>query len=284
MYSVLTPNINPEGTYYLCNGYGGVATVKGSDIQIHGHFVTDGDKTDFQIHCTYKDCGAIYSVTEVKVKHGNLLTQAPVITRALWLSWHNHVTNEDVSVPVNEDLSLGHGGVYICKDYEPKLIRSATDESLILPYNDYTYCALDGRFRCELDSGLYANNQVYRYSEDVKFYCRCHAVSDKSMAQHVRITDEQLAEVNARVKNLMDYCNAQGIALIYDNDDGVVRAYKSTDLPEGYEAYINDCTNGDAQSMTVPWSGLRRVNLEVGYVNSDWSVQLDYTEPKKEDK
>lgn len=279
MYTVLIPDIKPEGTYYLCNGYGGVATVKGSDIQIHGHFVGD----DFQIHCTYRDCDNIYPIKEVKVKHGTLLTRAPVISRALWLSWHNHATNEDVSAPVDDDLSLLHGGVFVCKDYEPKCITSATDDELILPYNSYVYCALDGRFRCELDSGLHANDQVYKHSEDVKFYCRCHAVSDKSMAQHVRLTDEQLSEVNARVKNLMDYCNEQGIALGYDYDYGRVVAYKSNDLPEGYEAYINDCTNGDAQSMTVPQSGLRRLDLSLGYISCDqgWCVQLDYNEQKE---
>lgn len=283
MYNVLIPDINPEGTYYLCNGYGGVATVKGSDIQIHGHFVTDWDKTDFQIQCGYKNCDAIYSVEEVKVKHGNLLTRAPTKFRALWLSWHNHVTNEDVSQPVDDDLTLLRGGVYVCKDYEPKCITKATDEALILPYNNYLYCALDGMFRCELDSGLHANDQVYRYSEDVKFYCRCHAVSTKSMAQHVLITDEQLAELNARVKNLMDYCNEQGIALIYDYDDGRVRAYRSNDLPEGYEAYINDCENGDAQSMVVPWSGLRRIDLGLVYVSQDqgWRVHLDHNEAEE---
>lgn len=280
MYQVIIPDINPEGTYYLCNGYGGVATVKGSDIQIHGHFAGE----DFQIHCTYKDCDDIYPIKEVKVKQGALLTQAPVKSRALLLSWHNHVTNEDVATPVDDDFSLSHGGVFVCKDYEPKCITIATDDELILPYNSYVYCALDGMFRCELDSGLHPNDQVYCYSEDVKFYCRCHAVSDKSMAQHVRLTDEQLDAVNTRVKSLMDYCNEQGIALVYDNDDGVVRAYKSNDLPEGYEAYINDRTNGDAQSMTVPWSGLRRISLELGYVSLDWMVHLDYTEPKKEDK
>ena len=282
MYTVLIPDINPEGTYYLCNGYGGVATVKGSDIKIQGHFVTDGDKTEFEAECTY-DNGDTYSIENVKVKHGMLLTRAPLKCIELCLSWYNRASNEHVAVGVMEDLTLSGCGVWICKDYEPRLVVKATDDALILPYNDYIYDSNDGRFHCEIDSGLFANDQVYRYAEDVRFYCRCHAVTDKSMAQHVRLTDEQLAEVNARVKNLMDYCDEQGIALVYDNDDGVVRAYKSKDLPEGYEAYINDSDNGNPQSMTVPWSGLRKVDgLDLGYVNPDWQVYLDYTEPKKE--
>lgn len=282
MYTVLIPDIHPEGTYYLCNEYGGVATVKGSDIQIHGHFVTDGGKfQDFKIHCTYKDCDDIYPVKEVKVKQGALLTQAPTRWQNLWLSWHNHATGENVSAPVDDDLTIANGGVWVCDGYEPKRIDSVTDEALILPYNSYVY-SIGGRFQCELDSGLHANDQVYRFKEDVRFYCRCHAVSDKSMAQHVRLTDEQLAVIKSRVKNLMDYCDEQGIALVYDNEDGAVRAYKSKDLPEGYEAYIDDHQNGNPQSMTVPVSGLRSIGLGLGYVSCDWEVQLDYTDPKED--
>ena len=271
--TVNIPDLNPEGTYYLCNGYGGVATVKGSDIKIHGHFVTDGDKTDFKVHCTY-DYGAIYPVDEVKVKHGTLLTQVPLRPVAVMLSWFNRASGENVSVYVYEDLTLYGGGVWVCKDYEAKCIGKATDDELIVPYNDYTYDL--GEFRCEIDSGMFANDQVYRTSDDVRFYCRCHAVSDKSMAQHVRLTDEQLTEVNTRVKSLMKYCNEQGITLVYDNDDGVIRAYKHTDLPEGYETRIDDSYDGDPQSMNVPWSGLRKLDLLLDHVNGDWHVRLDY--------
>ena len=104
------------------------------------------------------------------------------------------------------------------------------------------------------------------------------------MAQRVRLTNEQLAELNARIKNLVDYCNEQGITLAYDNDDGVVRAYKAKDLPEGYEAYVDDHDDDNPQSMTVPWSGMRKVNLDLTYVSPDWLVRLKYTEPKKEDE
>lgn len=282
MYKVLIPRINPEATYYLCNDYGGVATVKGSDIHIHGHFVTDGDKTDFKIQCTYTDCDDIYIREQVKVKNGSLLVQADCMAVELRLSWYNRASDERVTAYVNDDFTLGHCGVWICKDYEPHLITKATDDALILPYNSYVYEY--GEFRCDIDSGLFANEQVYRSSEDVRFYCRCHAVADKSMAQHVRLTDEQLAELNARIKNFTDYCNEQGIALVYDDDDGVVRAYKTKDLPEGYEACVDDCDNDNPQSMTVPWSGLRRVDLDFTYVTPDWQVRLNYTEPKKEDK
>lgn len=281
MYKVLIPDINPEATYYLCNGYGGVATVKGSDIHIHGHFVTDGDKTNFKVQCTYTDCGEIYSVHQVKKKNGTLLVQADTCLRDLQLSWYNRASDERVSAYVTDNLEFNRG-LWICKDYTPKCVTSATDDALILPYNSYEYEY--GEFRCDIDSGLFANDQVYYSSEDVRFYCRCHAVADKSMAQHVRLTNEQLAELNARIKNLNDYCNEQGIRLLYDNDDGVVRAYKGDDLPEGYEACIDDCDNDNPQSMTVPWSGLRRVDLDLAYVTPDWQVRLNYKEPKKEDE
>lgn len=280
MYKVLIPKINPETTYYLCNGYGGVATVKGSDIHIHGHFVTDGDKTDFKIQCTYTDCGEIYAMEQVKVKNGGLLVQVDLRSVDLRLSWYNRVSDEYVNSYVQEDFTLGNYGVWILKDYEPKLITKATDDALILPYNSYEFSY--DTFRCDIDSGLLANEQVYRTSEEVRFYCRCHAVTDKSMAQRVRITDEQLAELNARIKNFTDYCNEQGIKLVYDNDDSVIRAYKAKDLPEGYEDVIDECDNDNPQSMTVPWSGLRRVDLDFAYVTPDWQVRLNYTEPKKE--
>lgn len=280
MYKVLIPDIKPELTYYLCNGYGGVATVKGSDIHIHGLFVTDGDRTDFKIQCTYTDCGEIYSVQQVKKKNGTLLVQSDTCLRDLQLSWYNRASDEHVAAYVKEDLTLAGCGVWICKDYTPKCISNVTDDELILPYNSYEY--RNGTFHCDIDSGLFANDQVYRYAEDVRFYCRCHAVTDKSMAQHVRLTNEQLAELNARIKNFTDYCNEQGIKLVYDNDDVVIRAYKAKDLPEGYEDCIDDCDNDNPQSMTVPWSGLRRVDLDLTYVNPDWQVRLNYTEPKKD--
>lgn len=276
--NVNIPDLNPEGTYYLCNGHGGVNTRSGRDIKIHGHFVTDGDKTEFKVHCT-DDCWNIYPVEEVKVKHGTLLAQVPLKCVALSLSWYNHASDENVSVLVNEDLTLQRG-VWVCKDYEPKFIRMATDEALILPYNDYLYDC--GTFRCEIDSGVFANDQVYHTKDDVRFYCRCHAVSDKSMADHVRLTDEQLAQVNTRVKALMDYCSSQGIALVYDNDYEVIRAYKSENLPKGYEAHLNDCGNDDPQSMTVPQSGLRKIELALGGVNFEWGIHLDYHEPKED--
>lgn len=280
MYRVLIPEINPETTYYLCNGYGGVATVKGSDIHIHGHFVTDGDHTEFKVQCTYTDCNDIYTMEQVKVKNGTLLVQVDRRPVDLRLSWYNRVSDEHVTAYVKDDFTLGNCGVWVLKDYEPKLVTKVTDDSLILPYNSYEFSC--GEFRCDVDSGILANEQVYRSSEDVRFYCRCHAVADKSMAQHVRLTNEQLAEVNARVKNLMDYCNEQGISLVYDNDDGTVRAYKAKDLPEGYEDCVDECENGNPQSMTVPWSGLRRVDLDFTYVTPDWQVRLNYTEPKKD--
>ena len=279
MYKVLIPGIKPEGTYYLCNGYGGVATVKGSDIHIHGHFVTEGKDTDFKIQCTYTDCGEIYSVQQVKKKNGNLLVQSDTRLVDLNLSWYNRTSDEQVSAYVTDSLELNRA-LWICKDYEPKCITNVTDDELILPYNSYEYRA--GTFHCDIDSGLFADNQVYRSAEDVRFYCHCHAVTDKSMAQHVRLTDEQLSELNARVKMLTDYCKEQGISLVYDNDDGVVRAYKAKDLPEGYDACIDDHLNDSPHSITVPWSGLRRVDLDFGYVNPDWMVQLNYTEPEKD--
>lgn len=279
MYKVLIPDINPNSTYYLCNGYGGVATVKGSDIHIHGHFVTDGDKTDFKIQCTHTDCCEIYSVQQVKKKNGTLLVQSDTRLRDLKLSWYNRASDERVSAYVTDNLEFNRG-LWICKDYTPTCITSATDDALILPYNSYEYEY--GEFRCDIDSGLFANDQVYYSSEDVRFYCRCHAVTDKSMAQHVRLTNEQLAEINARIKNLNDYCDEQGIRLVYDND-GVVRAYKEDDLPEGYEACIDDHDNDNPQSMTVPWSGLRRVDLDFACVSPDWQVYLNYKEPKTED-
>lgn len=281
MYKVLIPDINPEATYYLCNGYGGVATVKGSDIHIHGHFVTDGDKTDFKIQCTYTDCGDIYSVQQVKKKNGTLLVQSDTCLLDLRLSWYNRASDEHVSAYVTDNLEFNRG-LWICEDYTPKCVTSVTDDALILPYNSYEYEC--GEFRCDIDSGLFANDQVYYSSEDVRFYCRCHAVADKSMAQHVRLTNEQLAKLNAHIKTLMDYCNEQGISLVYDNDDGCTRAYKSNDLPEGYEACIDDCDNDNPHSMTVPWSALRMVDgLDFTYVNPDWQVRLNYTEPKKDE-
>lgn len=278
MYNVLIPDIKPEGTYYLCNGYGGVATVKGSDIHIHGHFVTDGDKTDFKIQCTYTDCGDIYSVQQVKKRNGNLLVQSDTELVNLELSWYNRASDERVSAYVTDNLVFNRG-VWICKDYTPTCITSVTDDEIILPYNSYEYRA--GTFHCDIDSGLLANEQVYSSAEDVRFYCRCYAVADKSMAQHVRLTDEQLAELNDRIKNLTDYCKEQGIALLYDNEYICVRAYKNKDLPEGYEDCIDDCDNDDPHSMTVPWSGLRKVDFDFGYVNCDWQVRLNYTEPKE---
>lgn len=280
MYKVLIPSINPEATYYLCNGCGGVATVKGSDIHIHGHFVTEGKDTDFKIQCTHTDCGDIYSVQQVKKRNGNLLVQSDTKLVNLQLSWYNRTSDEHVSAYVTDSLEFNRG-LWICKDYEPRCIANVTDDEIILPYNDYEYRA--GTFHCDIDSGMFANDQLYSSAEDVMFYCRCHAVTDKSMAQHVRLTDEQLAEVNARIKSLTDYCNEQGIALVYDNDDDCVRAYKNKDLPEGYEDCIDDHDNDDPQSMTVPWSGLRKVDLGFGYVNYDWQVRLNYTEPKKDE-
>jgi len=280
MYKVLIPNINPELTYYLCNGCGGVATVKGSDIHIHGHFVTDGDKTDFKVQCT-TDYGEIYSVQQVKRRIGKLLVQSDRKPVDLELSWHNRTSDEHVSAYVTDNLEFNRG-VWICKDYEPRYITNVTDDEIILPYNSYEYRA--GTFHCDIDSGLFANDQVYRSAEDVRFYCWCHAVTDKSMAQHVRLTNEQLAELNTRIKNLTDYCKEQGIALVYDDDDSSVRAYKNKDLPEGYEDHIEECDNNDPHSMTVPWSGLRKVDLDFDYVNHDLQVRLDYTEPKKEEK
>lgn len=280
MYNVFIPSINPEATYYLCNGYGRVATVKGSDIHIHGHFVTDSKGTYFKIHCTYTDCGDIYSVHQVKKRNGNLLVQCDTSLVDLRLSWYNRAIDEHVSAYVTDDLKFSQG-LWICKYYEPELITNVTGDALILPYNSYTYQG--GTFYCDIDSGLFPNEQVYRSSEDVRFYCRCHAVSDKSIAQHVRLTNEQLAELNARIKNLTDYCEEQGIALVYDNDDSCVCAYKNKDLPEGYEDCIADRDNDDPQSMTVPWSGLRKVDINFGYVNQEWRVRLNYTEPKEDE-
>lgn len=280
MYKVFIPSINPKATYYLCNSYGGIATVKGSDIHIHGHFVTDSEGTDFKIQCTYTDCGDIYSLQQVKKRNGNLLVQCDTRLVDLELSWYNRASDEHVSAYVKDDLKFSRE-LWICKDYEPKLITNVTDDALILTYNSYTYQG--STFYCDIDSGLFANEQVYRSSEDVRFYCRCHAVSDKSMAQHVRLTNEQLAELNARIKTLTDYCKEQGIEFVYDNDDSCVRAYKNNDLPEGYEDCIDDCDNDDPQSMTVPWSGLRKVDIDFGYVNPDWQVRLNYTEPKKDE-
>lgn len=280
MCKVHIPIIKPEATYYLCGDYGRIATVKGSDIHIHGHFVTDSKGTYFKIHCTYTDCGDIYSVQQVKKRNGNLLVQCDTSLVELRLSWYNRASDEHVSAYVTDDLKFNEG-VWICKDYEPRLITNVTDDEIILPYNSYEYRG--NTFHCDIDSGLFANDQVYSSSEDVRFYCRCHAVTDKSMAQRVRLTNKQLTELNARIKNLTDYCEEQGIALVYDNNHSCVCAYKNKYLPEGYEDCICDYDNDNPHSMTVPWSGLRKVDIDFGYVDYDWRVRLNYTEPKKDE-
>lgn len=280
MYKVLIPIINPKATYYLCDDYDRVATVKGSDIHIHGHFVTDSKGTYFKIHCTYTGCSDIYSVQQVKKRNGNLLVQCDTSLVDLWLSWYNRAIDEHVSVYVTDDLKFNRG-VWICKDYEPRLITNVADDKIILPYNSYEYSAK--KFHCDIDSGLFANVQVYSSPEDVRFYCSCHAVTDKSMAQHVRLTNKQLAELNARIKNLTDYCEEQGIVLVYDNDNSCMCAYKNKYLPEGYEDCICDCDNDDPHSMTVPRSGLRKVDIDFGYLCGDWRVRLNYTEPKEDE-
>ena len=154
MYKVFIPSINPKATYYLCDGYGRVTTVKGSDIHIHGHFVTDSEGTDFKIQCTYTDCGDIYSLQQVKKRNGNLLVQCDARLVDLKLSWYNRASDEHVSAYVTDDLKFSQG-LWICKDYEPKLITNVTDEEIIHPYNSYEYRA--GVFHCDIDSGLFSN-------------------------------------------------------------------------------------------------------------------------------
>jgi hypothetical protein len=225
----------------------------------------------------------VYKVEDIHVKLGNLLQPIALTQRPLRLGFKPR-HGAYITVTVLEDMSI-EGNLWVCKkDYTPHRIESIKDSDMY-PYTIYKLS--EDTFWSTTSTAKFPEDDVYTRESEVKFYCRCHSVSDKSMADIMRVSDEELDDINGMLAQLKQYTTDHNIVMVYDELDNTTRVYRNTGLPVGYEAIIGDCNNGHPWSMEVPMSALRMTkNILFDRINEDdcWTVQLNYKnpEPKKE--
>jgi hypothetical protein len=130
-----------------------------------------------------------------------------------------------------------------------------------------------------------SENDVYDSESEVKFYCKCGAVSHKSMADIMVVSDEELDSINHMLTQLKQYMTDHHITMVYDDCNGLTRVYRDNGLPDGYTTTIEDEHNGHPYSMQVPVSALRATKeILKDRITDCWTIQLNYKnpEPKKD--
>ena len=281
-YNIKLPALDADTEYYLTNGHGGVATVRGVDINIMGKIDRTPDKVCFESWVIIHGVDWVYKVEDIHVKLGNLLQPIALMQRPLRLGFKTrHGT--DITFTVLDDMSV-NGDLWVCKkDYTPHRIESIKDSEM----HPYTIYKLSNNTFWSTTTVDFPEDDVYTRESEVKFYCRCGKVSDKSMADIMRVSDEELDNINGMLAQLKQYMTDHNIVMVYDDCYGVIRVYHNSGLPEGYEAIINEGDNGHPWSMEVPTSALRMTKDILFDKIKDWyTVRLNYKkpEPKKEEK
>lgn len=276
-YTVLLPVLDAAQTYHLTNGYGGVATVLGADITIKGKINRTPDKTNFELWVEAEGVGDIYKVDDIHVKCGNLLQPVGLAPSSLSLGFKTCHRSE-ITVYINQDFSIC-GSLWVCrKDYTPDRITSIED-SRLEPW--CVYELYNGTFWSTTAASEPPEHDVYDSESEVKFYCRCSEVSDKSMADIVVVSDEELDNINHMLTQLKQYMTDHHIIMVFDDCDGVTRVYHDNGLPDGYTTTVDDRDNGHDWSMQVPVSALRSTKgILHDRITDCWTVQLNYKTPE----
>lgn len=279
-YNIELPILNADTEYYLPAGYGGVATVKGADISIMGKVTTTPDKTYFEVWVKVHGEDREYSLEDIHVKYGNLLQPVALMQQPLMLGFKTlHGSNIVWSI-VYDDLSV-HGNLWVCgNDYTPHRIESLKDSAL----DPWCVYKLDVEtFVSTKEEPESPEKDMYRSESEVRFYCKCGAVSDKSMADIMCVSDEELDNINAILTKLKEYMTAHNIVMVYDDSDNKTRVYRNCGLPDGYSIELEDSTNGHPWSMEVPNAALRPTE-EMLYdrITDCWTLQLNYKKPEPE--
>lgn len=281
---LLIPSIEKSKTYYLRDTKRDfIKKVTGKDIKVKLKFLgTDG--SDSYSHRIYCELDGEYEVSGVCEEEGNLLK--PVERESMYciLRWYNRVTHEWVRREVRDDYHFSYN-LYYCKNYQVTPCGSLMNDDMD-EYNEYELSWDDGAFNCCIDSGIIPNDNLYESESDVRFYCRCPSVSAYSLASQFCVSDGDAQVIQTKVQDLLDYLDSRGIGMAYDECNGDICFHnKSEHLPKGYSIDNDDCTNGHPKSVRVPMTALFKVKgLSMGYLTEDWSLNLNYTEPKKEEK
>ena len=282
-YNIKLPALDADTEYYLANGYGGVATVRGVDINIMGKIDRTPDKVCFESWVIINGIDWVYKVEDIHVKFGNLLQPIALKQLPLRLGFKTrHGT--DITFTVLDDLSI-KGNLWVCKkDYTPHRIKSIKDNEMY-PYTIYKLS--NNTFWSTTSIAEFPEDDVYTRESEVEFYCKCGKVSDKSMADIMRVSDEELDDINGMLAQLKQYMTDHNIVMVYDDYDNITRVYRNSGLPDGYEVIIDDDDdeNRHPWSMEVPTSALRMTkDILFDRINDRWTVQLNYKkpEPKKE--
>lgn len=281
---LLIPKIEKSKTYYLRDTKRDfIKKVTGEDIKIKLKFLgTNG--SGIYSHRIYCEVDGEYEVSDVCEEDGNLLKPVERESKYCVLRWYNRVTRKWVHREVVDGYHFNYN-LYYCKNYQVTPCGSLMNDDMD-EYNEYEWSWESVAFNCCIDSGIIPNNNLYQSEDDVRFYCRCPSVSSLSLASHFCVSDADAQVIQTKVQDLLDYLDSRGIAMAYDECNGDICFHnKSEHLPKGYNIDNDDCTNGHPKSVRVPMTALFRVKgLSMGSLTEDWSLNLNYTEPKKEEK
>lgn len=272
-YTVLMPTLEASTTYYLTDGDGEVVTVLGSDINIMGKINRTPNKTYFESWVQADGVDKVYKVADIHVRYGNILQPVALRPDTLRLGFKTRHRSE-FEIAVESDLSVC-GCLWVCrKDYTPYRITSIEDNEM--PLLEYKY--YNGTF---WSTTVQSENDVYDSESEVEFYCKCGAVSHKSMADIVVVGDEELDSINHMLTQLKQYMTDHHIIMVYDDCNGRTRVYRDNGLPDGYTTTIEDENNGHPYSMQVPVSALRATKeILKDRITDCWTLQLNYKTPE----
>lgn len=281
---LLIPKIEKSKTYYLRDTKRDfIKKVTGEDITIKLKFIgTDG--SDIHSHRIYCESDGEYEVSNVCEEDGRLLKPVELESYYCVLRWYNRVTHEWVRREVSDDYHFNYN-LYCCKNYQVTPCGSLMNDDMD-EYNEYEWSWEWMAFNCCIDSGIIPNDNLYQSENDVRFYCRCPIVSSLSLASYFCVSDADAQVIQTKVQDLLDYLDSRGIAMVYDEDDGGICFHNKVEhLPGGYSLTNDGSTNGHPKSVRAPRSALLKVKgFSMSYVNCDWGLNLNYTEPKKEEK
>lgn len=144
---------------------------------------------------------------------------------------------------------------------------------------EYVYNPSCQRFEKDVDD-------IFDNQCDAMFFTKCKSVGDRSLADAMMPTDDDVSAIAAKMAELKALLDERRLKMIYDYDSGYMNLVKDgSELPEGYKMTIEDFCNDHEWSMKLPNEAYKELKDFgcVSEVNCDWCIRLNYEEPKKSD-
>lgn len=271
-----TPHLHRDETYYLSTSNGWVP-VKYTDLCYRGTLRMDeNNELHFNVMVMYKS--EAYHIDNLYKKDGNCVVKCDRDEHTVSLGIigrHEHNTpfsfecRDDNEWYINTAWYTANGGAIKC-------IRKFND----FDFESYVFFTTEPCGMCRFSTH---SSELYCDEAEAKFYNRCPAVSEHTLADYFCVSEEEMKVIKTKLQDLRDWLDSRGIECYYSTDDYMMHfaRTKSTHVPKEWECTVEDYTNDDPQSMFLPNSAfLADDTLNIQECNYDYRVVLNHNEPE----